>query len=70
MSNYKILQYGLVTIAMLLLAILAAHAQILPPPPQPPTGGTGVPLDPVSWVVLGAGGAYAYKKYRNSKDEA
>jgi N-acetylneuraminic acid mutarotase len=69
MNNYKILQYSLITIAILLMATLAAHAQILPPPPQPPPGGAGVPLDPVSWVVLGAGGLYAYKKYKNSNTE-
>jgi len=46
---------------------LSASAQILPPPQLPPPGGTNVPLDPFSWVLLGAGGAYAIKRYRDGK---
>lgn len=67
MNNYKILQYGSITIALLLLATLAADAQILPPPPPP--NNTGVPLDPLSWLMLAAGGAFAYRKYRKNIKE-
>lgn len=35
--------------------------------PLPPSGQT--PLDPVSWVLLGAAGAFAGKKYYDSRKE-
>lgn len=35
--------------------------------PLPPAGQT--PLDPVSWVLLGAAGAMAGKKYYDSRKE-
>ncbi len=34
---------------------------------QPPPGPEGIPLDPVSWVLLASGGAIAGKKYYDYK---
>jgi len=64
-------------LAFLVIGIQSASAQILPPPSPAPSGGGGggpaaVPLDPVSWVMLAAGGGVAAKKYvdkrRDTKD--
>lgn len=41
-----------------------AEAQILPPPPPAPLAA---PIDPLSWVILGAGGIAAGRKYLNDK---
>lgn len=49
-------------LALLLVCSLSATAQVPPPPPP-----QEVPLDPLSWALLGAGGAAAVKKYRDMK---
>jgi hypothetical protein len=44
-----------------------------PLPPEPPENPQGIPLDPVSWVMLAAGAGVAGKKYydnRNNKKSA
>jgi hypothetical protein len=46
----------------------ALYAQVTPPPtvvppPTTPPPTAGVPLDPFSWLMLGAGGAAAAGKY-------
>ncbi len=38
-----------------------------PLPPEPPENPSGIPLDPVSWVVLAAGAGVAGKKYYDNK---
>ena len=58
---------NIVTLFIICLFILAGpvivKAQILPPPPP----DSSVPLDPLSWVILGAGGVAAGKKYLDNK---
>jgi len=53
---------------MLLLFVGAGelYAQV-PPPPAAPPPSANVPLDPFSWVVLGAAGTAAAGKYYRSK---
>ena len=48
------------------------YAQVTPPPtvvppPTTPPPTAGVPLDPFSWIMLGAGGAAAAGKYYRGK---
>ena len=48
------------------------NAQVTPPPtvvppPTTPPPTAGVPLDPFSWLMLGAGGAAAAGKYYKSR---
>lgn len=61
--NYKIIVGLLFTCIMLVASTAIVQAQILPPPPP----DSSVPLDPLSWVLLGAGGIFAGKKYYDSK---
>lgn len=65
-----LLKYLLCVCLFVGLSYTALYAQILPPPPPGNGGGANVPLDPASWVVLAAGGAYAYRRYRNQKDHS
>lgn len=53
---------------MLFICLTAvSNAQVGPlpttPPPSSPPPSAGAPLDPLSWVILGAGGAAAAGKY-------
>jgi hypothetical protein len=50
------------TAFILFLYITESYAQPIPPAGQ-------VPLDPVSWVILGAAGVFAGKKYYDSTRE-
>jgi hypothetical protein len=48
------------------------YAQVTPPPtvvppPSTPPPASGVPLDPFSWLMLGAGGAAAAGKYYKAR---
>lgn len=54
----------IVIIAMVLLS-QEAEAQIGPPPGN----NSNIPLDPMSWTLLGAGAAYAANKYRKGKKD-
>ena len=38
-----------------------------PLPPEPPQNPQGVPLDPLSWVMLASGAGVAGKKYYDSR---
>ena len=38
-----------------------------PLPPEPPQNPQGVPLDPLSWVMLASGAGVAGKKYFDSR---
>jgi hypothetical protein len=48
-----------------------SRAQVVPPPTTPPPTAppptAGVPLDPFSWLMLGAGGAAAAGRYYKNK---
>ncbi len=59
----------LALICLFLVAAVAVYAQVAPPPL--PLGGpppaADVPLDPLSWLLLGAGGTAAAGKYYKSK---
>lgn len=48
-----------IIVVFLFLFISEATFAASPPPPDPGQ----IPLDPMSWVLLGAGGAIAAKKY-------
>ena len=51
------------TVIFVVFCTVSVYAQILPPPPP----GPGAPLDPLSWIILGAGGALAGKRYIESR---
>jgi hypothetical protein len=55
--------------SLFLIIVGALFAQVAPPPG--PLGGpgpaAGAPLDPLSWLLLGAGGTAAAGKYYKSK---
>ncbi len=59
------------TACMFILGVGVAKAQVAPPPTSPPPTvpppTAGVPLDPFSWIMLGAGGAAAAGKYYKSR---
>ncbi|MCG9909893.1 MAG: hypothetical protein MH137_01215 [Flavobacteriales bacterium] len=60
------------TAILFVCGVITAKAQVVPPPtlPPPPTTpppSAGAPLDPLSWIVLGAGGAAAAGKYYNNR---
>jgi hypothetical protein len=49
-------------VAGILYAQVTPPPTVVPPPTTPPPTA-GVPLDPFSWIMLGAGGAAAAGKY-------
>ena len=61
----KMITRVLVVFVILIATSTMLNAQI---PPPPPPGGAG-PLDPISWILLGAGGAMAGKKYYDKRKE-
>jgi hypothetical protein len=59
-------------ISTLVWGSMAIKAQVTPPPtvippPSTPPPTAGVPLDPFSWLMLGAGSAAAVRKYYKKK---
>jgi len=50
------------TLIIAIISITIAQAQVFPPP-QPPQQNNNIPLDPLSWTLLAAGGGVAAKKY-------
>jgi hypothetical protein len=59
-------------ISTLILGSMASKGQVTPPPtvippPTTPPPTAGVPLDPFSWLMLGAGGAAGLRKYYKKK---
>ena len=63
-------RYTIVTVGIFIIMILfcqEAMAQLGPPPN--PGNGSNIPLDPMSWILLGAGAAYAGNKYRKGKSD-
>ena len=67
MKNRKTSVSLFLTFLVVIGSTAVSLAQILPPPPT----SSGAPLDPLSWLLLAAGGAFAGKKYldRRSKDK-
>ena len=62
--NYKKISIALLLTCFIVLGTaVISHAQILPPPPP----DSSAPLDPLSWLLLGAGGIFAGKKYYDTK---
>jgi len=59
--KFKMKLFPKVTVTLSLLLLVAEVVRAQPPPPD------GVPLDPLSWLVLGAGGAIAGKKLYDKK---
>ena len=55
------------TIIVALCSITIVQAQIFPPPQQPPQQNNNVPLDPLSWTLLAAGGGVAAKRYYDKR---
>lgn len=53
----------LIIIVLFAFFVQESFASGTPPPPQPGQ----IPLDPMSWVFLGAGGAIAAKKAYDKK---
>jgi hypothetical protein len=53
---------ALIFITGFLSAQVTPPPTVVPPPTTPPPTA-GVPLDPFSWIMLGAGGAAAAAKY-------
>lgn len=61
MKYFMLVVQPILAILLLLIFADSALAQVAPPP------AGGAPLDPVSWTVLAAGGAYAVHRYRKGK---
>lgn len=64
MKQFSLTKISLLIIILVVVASLTANAQILPPPPP---GPNAAPLDPFSWILLGAGGLAAGKRYFDAK---
>lgn len=63
MNNKNYFIALLFTAVIVVASPMISQAQILPPPPP----DSSVPLDPLSWILLGAGGVAAGKKYYDIK---
>lgn len=64
MNNKNYIIAFLFTCVIIVTSSVVSQAQILPPPPPE---ASGVPLDPFSWLLLGAGGLVAGKKYLDGR---
>lgn len=64
MKNKNISIAFIFTLIIIVANSAISLAQVLPPPPP---GPSAVPLDPLSWLLLGAGGVVAGKKYLDNK---
>jgi hypothetical protein len=67
MTKQKFIYLTLFTFILMVSTNLVIKAGI--PIPPPPGGAAGTPLDPISWVLLGAGGVAAGKKYYDKRKE-
>jgi len=67
MSKHQLFYSILFTVLIVLVTSTITNAQVVPPPP--PASPAGAPLDPISWVLLGAGGAVAGKKYYDKRKQ-